>query len=428
MSSVKGKICDSGENYGIHAEAMKAGAHNQRSAKVVHLVPAVGRHSFGIGALAVDLMRYQNAEGLAASIWCIDTLEEVAWVNQSLGLSTNWIRRFEPCRYGFAGYAPRMEREVRRVCDDDRPKVVHLHGIWTGLSRVALKWHERRSTPVVVAAQGALEPWALRKSHWKKKLALVGYESKNLHGASCLQACGEQEIASFREFGLRNPIALIPNGVAESWMKDPGDPTAFRRRHSIPDGTRIMLFVSRITPKKGLPMAIEALHGLRYQFQGWQFVIAGINEFEHQHEIQELTRRLGLEDIIRFIGPVHGDDKRNAFAAAELFLLPTYSEGNPLVVLEALGARVPVITTKGAPWRDLIRYGCGWWTDISTEAIGTALADALGMPASELAALGHRGFDLVNREYNWSEIARKTIRLYDWLAGEASQPEFVNVI
>jgi glycosyltransferase involved in cell wall biosynthesis len=407
---------------------MKLGSHSQSAGKVVHLVPGVGRQWFGLGAVAVDLMRYQNAEGMNASIWCVDTADEIARVNQSLGLSAAWIRRFEPCRYGFVGYSPRMEREVRCVRSDDRPMVVHLHGIWTGLSRVALKWRERLRTPVVVAAHGALEPWALQRSHWKKKLALAGYESSNLHGASCLQASGEQEICSYREFGLRNPIALIPNGVAESWTKVHGDPAAFRRRHGIPDGTRIMLFVSRITPKKGLPMAIEALHELRRQFQGWLFVIAGIDEFQHQQEVEALTRRLGLVDMIRLIGPVYGDDKRNAFAAAELFLLPTLSEGNPLVVLDALGAGVPVITTKGAPWRDLVRYGCGWWTDISTEAIGRALGDALIMPAAELATLGRRGIDLVIRDYTWSEIARKTIRLYKWLADGGAQPDFVNVI
>jgi glycosyltransferase involved in cell wall biosynthesis len=396
--------------------------------RALHIVAKVGRRSFGLGSLAIDMVRYQNTEGLPASIWCVDSAEEVAWATKSFGLSPVCIRRFEAPRYGFLGYSPQMEREVQHVPDSERPKVVHQHSIWSGLSRVTLQWRQRYRTPIVLAAQGALEPWCLRKSRWKKRLALVGYESANLDGASCLQACGEHEVGSYRDFGLRNPIALIPNGISESWLNSPVDPKAFRRNHGIPEGVRIALFVSRITPKKGLPMAIKALYGLRRQFQGWLFVIAGIDEFGHQREVEELTQRLGMKTSVRFIGPVHGEDKRNAFAAAELFLLPTHSEGNPMVVLEALGASVPVITTKGAPWRDLVRYECGWWTDVSVESIGEALADALVKPAADLAFLGQRGCDLVRRDYNWSEIARKTIHLYDWLGGQGARPEFVHVV
>jgi glycosyltransferase involved in cell wall biosynthesis len=128
------------------------------------------------------------------------------------------------------------------------------------------------------------------------------------------------------------------------------------------------------------------------------------------------------------VGPLHGQDKRDAFAAADLFVLPTHSEGSPMVVLEALGAGVPVLTTKGAPWADLVRHGCGWWTDISAGGIHDALRDALALSGTAWAAAGQRGRYLVAQKYSWAEIASKTIRLYGWLEGRVPTPDFVHFL
>jgi glycosyltransferase involved in cell wall biosynthesis len=265
----------------------------------------------------------------------------------------------------------------------------------------------------------------LKKSAWKKKLAAWAFESKNLREAACLHACGENEVGDYRGFSLRNPIALLPNAISEEWVGSVGDGTRFRARYNIPEQARMMLYLSRITPKKGLPMLLEAMATLRKQSEPWVLAIAGTEEFGHQAELKEQTRALDLGKQVIFAGPQHGQDKRDAYAAADLFVLPTHSEGSPIVVLEALGAGIPVLTTKGAPWADLERYRCGWWSEISTDGIYEALREASGLTTSALAEAGARGKALVRSKYNWNEIASKTIRLYDWLAGRCAQPEFV---
>jgi glycosyltransferase involved in cell wall biosynthesis len=150
-----------------------------------------------------------------------------------------------------------------------------------------------------------------------------------------------------------------------------------------------------------------------------------MDEFGHQAELTKQIRALDLAKQVVFAGPQHGQEKRDAYAAADLFVLPTYSEGNPMVVLEALGAGIPVLTTKGAPWADLECYRCGWCCEISSAGIHGSLKEASGMTRNQLEDAGERGKALVRSKYNWSEIASKTIRLYDWLAGRCAQPEFV---
>jgi glycosyltransferase involved in cell wall biosynthesis len=249
----------------------------------------------------------------------------------------------------------------------------------------------------------------------------------NLRLAACLHACGENEIRDYREYSLTNPIALIPNGISKAWLDAAIDPQSFRIKYGLPIGVRILLYVSRVTPKKGLALLLDALCEMKQLFSNWLFVIAGPDEFGYQMELHTLVKSLGIDASVRFIGPIHGADKRNAFSAADLFVLPSYSEGNPLSILEALGAGVPVVTTVGTPWSDLVSFQCGWWTDISTAGLADAMSVALGKSKGELAVMGARGRVLVSRNYDWTEISRKTICLYDWLTYGGTRPEFVHL-
>jgi glycosyltransferase involved in cell wall biosynthesis len=303
--------------------------------------------------------------------------------------------------------------------------VVHQHALWTGLSRVTSLLRERHGVPSVVTAHGALERWALLKSRWKKKIALALYEKNNLHYSSCLHACSDQEKEGFREYGLTNPIAVIPNGISNDWLQSTGDKVAFRTAFNIDPDKRILLYLSRIAPIKGIPLLIEALAIIRDKLSDWILILAGADESGHLREIQTLVVTYQLEKHVIFTGLLKDQLKRDAYAAAELFVLPTKREAAPVVVLEALGAGVPVITTKGAPWENLISHQCGWWADVDCSAIAEALESAMSCAPDELQRMGRRGKELVADKYMWENSARMTIELYGWLTGNRERPDFV---
>ena len=277
----------------------------------------------------------------------------------------------------------------------------------------------------MIAPHGSLDAWALRRSIWKKRLALIIYERKNLHYASCLHALSPREEEGFRTYGLRNPIAIIPNGIADDWLDSNGDAHAFRRRFGLSNETRLLFFLGRITPIKNLPMLVRAMSALKSDLASWRLIIAGVNEFGHQPEVEALVKQLGLGAYVKFIGPLYGQDKRDAFAAADLFVLPSHSEGAPVAILEALGAGIPVLTTQAAPWRELITRRCGWWTKISEPAIRQALHEAIYTPREELRRMGQRGKALIVEKYTLSKVAEQTISLYNWLLGKGERPTFV---
>ena len=159
---------------------------------------------------------------------------------------------------------------------------------------------------------------------------------------------------------MKNPIALIDNGVSSKSINDSGVAERFLEQYNLPKNRSILLFLSRITPKKGLPIALQAIHQMRDKLTNWIFVIAGTDEFNHQREIESLVKVLGLGAMIRLVGPLYDQNKLDAFAAADVFILPSYSEGAPMVILDSLAAGVPVLTTKATPWESLIKYQCGW--------------------------------------------------------------------
>jgi glycosyltransferase involved in cell wall biosynthesis len=392
--------------------------------EVLHIVGKVGKSSFGLGEVALNLALHQIKYHCRSRIWCLQSTLPDAHAS---GLGPDGVKNFRAFGPKPLFYTPQMESAARYGASETGPMVVHQHGIWTALSRVTTVWRKKHKLPAVVAAHGALQPWALRKSHWKKALASFAYEWDNLNQASCLHACGDTEIEDYRGYSLKNPIALLPNGISSDWSREFTDAESFRRRHSIPADTRILLYLSRITPKKGLGMLLKPLHELRNAFKDWVFVIAGSDEFNYLIELKTEIEKLSLSGKVRFIGPIYGVEKRSAYASADLFVLPTHSEGNPIVVLEALGAGVPVLTTKGTPWSDLTRHDCGWWTDISAESLGDALNQALSKSNADLREMGCRGRALVQQKYEWSIIANKTIRLYDWLIKGGTHPDFVHL-
>lgn len=390
---------------------------------VLHLAVELGKTSFGIGSAVLGLVVSQRALGLDVGVWSNNEPRELLELQRSLDGNGRVIRSFRALGPSRLGFSPALFRALlAHRCEFD---VVHQHNLWTGHTLAANFWQRSTRRPTVVAPHGALESQALQRSSWKKCIALSLYQRENLQNASCLHALSKKEAMALRQFGLHNPIAVIPNGVPVAWLDSKGDPEAFRRRHGMHSDERIILYLGRITPIKGLPLLLHALGRLKDKLANWKLVIVGADEFGHKKEVQSLSAALGLDPYILWAGPLYGQRKRDAFASADLFVLPSLSEGAPMTVLEALGAGVPVLATQGSPWQELLTYNCGWWTDVSVEGIAGALEVALQSSGDTLQQMGGRGRDLVRRSYTWSSAAQKTQALYNWLVSGHDKPDFV---
>ncbi|MFO7633006.1 MAG: glycosyltransferase [Caldilinea sp.] len=301
--------------------------------------------------------------------------------------------------------------------------LVHDHGIW-GLTNIASAHAARRAgVPYVLHTHGMLEPWALQFKARKKQLAWAAYQRRIVTASSALIATSDQERDSVKRLFPRHPVAVIPNGVPF--------PEAVPNRAIRPETDRAnLLFMSRVHPVKNLLGLVQAWGKVcsAPSRTRWTLQIAGPDELDHTREVMALVHSLGLESRVEFLGPVGENDKDRLLEAADLFVLPSFSENFGIVVAEALAYGLPVIASSGGPWAGLVDHRCGWWTDPTPDMLGKALAEAVDLRNAERHSMGLRGRDYAQAAFSWDGIGLSTMQLYEWVMERSSvAPSFVYV-
>lgn len=296
-------------------------------------------------------------------------------------------------------------------------EIFHGHGLWQMPVKQMVAYAIKHRIPYIITPRGMLEPWSLSQGALKKKVALKLYQYKDLSQAACIHATAQMEADQIRKLGLKNPIAVISNGIN---MEEFPDYEKQRNRK------RKVLFLSRIHHKKGIELLIQAWKELdKSIINNWEVEIVGNGESEYINSLKKLIKQFSLEKSIKISKPVFGEAKIKKYQSADVFVLPTYSENFGIVVAEALALKVPVITTKGTPWEDLETYNCGQWIDIGKDPLKQSLRHMLSKSAKELSELGENGRTLIKNKYSMTSVATQMTHLYQWILNKADKPDFV---
>ncbi len=294
-------------------------------------------------------------------------------------------------------------------------EIIHDHSLWRRYHLGVALAARQTGRPLVLSPRGSMLPWCLQHKRLKKRLGMLAYQKRLLEQVAMFHVTSDEEAESVRAAGLRQPMTLIPNGTVLPDLDAPGTNNGHEGL-----GDRTALFLSRIHPKKGLLMLIEAWSNLRPE--GWKLRIVGPGEPNHRNEIAAAIEREHLSDVVTMEDAVDHHEKWQRYRSADLFILPTHSENFGIVIGEALASGTPVLTTRGAPWAELESRQCGWWTDISVAALADALKEATTLPTEELRLMGERGRRLIEERYSWQTIGRDMLASYAWLLGKHELP------
>lgn len=301
---------------------------------------------------------------------------------------------------------------------------VHIHGLWEQSTAIAARTARKLDVPYVISAHGMLEPWALANKRLKKMIYAALVERKNVERAACLHALTRAEAQHYIRFGATAPIVVIPNGVDIPKVKDA---TLFTRKFSQVEGKRIVLFMARLHVKKGVEMLLDAWSAVAKEDPDALLVVAGPDSDGMRERLESFCAERSMSDRVLFTGMLSGAMKWSALAAAECFVLPSFSEGLSVAVLEAMGMGVPVLVTEPCNMPEVEEYRTGWQIKPNVHALTKALNHVLANPPSNNALTGRLGARLVSTRYAWSTVATQMQDVYRWVQG-GPMPPSVDVI
>lgn len=389
--------------------------NNRKILFVVAGLPARGGgFSETVPALATALQQ-AGAEVTIATVAGQETLSEATLRAEAAGVR---VLRFRPSFPKFLYFSWQMLSRLGaavRAAD-----AVFIHGHWTFPVWCAGIYALRNKKPLILRPAGSLNPIQLAHSKWRKKLAGV-IDFALLRRADAIQVSSEAE----RDWTLRirgmkpraDRVYIVRNGV-----DIPPVEKSLQPAH--PGNSRLLLYIGRIHPMKGLDLLLDAFAAAQRDNKGTlRLAICGPDENGARALLEKQATEAGLADAVSFPEPRYGKAKWELIASADCVVLPSRSENFGMTAAEGLAGGKPVICTKGAPWA-VLEPGLGtprmgWWCDTSADGLHQAINALCACSGEELAEIGRHGREYALRELSWKATGETVLREISARTGQA---------
>ncbi|MBF6606041.1 MAG: glycosyltransferase [Chloroflexi bacterium] len=289
--------------------------------------------------------------------------------------------------------------------------VVHIHALYRFHDVVAAAVARHRSVPYVVQPHGSLDPWHRARRRHAKDVYHALIEDRVIRGAAVVLCTSEREAKAIRDLGYKVPARIIPVGIDVDDLRAPAHAGALPCAR-IDRGTRVVTFLGRIAPKKGLPLLIDAFAQTAATFPTAHLVIAGPDDEGIGRQLGALIAHSGLGDRISFVGTISGAAKRALLQRSDVFVLPSADESFGVAVAEAMAVGCPVVVSPHVAIEDIVRSsGAGMVVERNPAAIAKAVATILADPAAA-SVMGEAGRKTVDERFAWPMIAARMETMY----------------
>lgn len=324
------------------------------------------------------------------------------------GLHIHTYRYALAKKHAFAFNSMRTIKAFAEKCD-----VVHANGIMTHPVHQAALAARRLGRPYVVSLRNGLDPWLLQFRKFRKLIAFHLYVKRDVGAASAVHLTSELELQGARNFGVHGPFTVVPNGLASEAAADEPNPALADAAWPVLKGRKVVLFLSRLSPQKGLDMLIGAWDRITDQHPEAMLVIAGPDYEGYERNVRQWVSTRKSPSSVLLTGLVVGELKWSLYARASFFVLPSYTENFGNVVTEALAAGTPVIASQATPWSVLRERDLGAWIPVDADVLSHAMLEFLDKPDDVLKAMGSRGREYVATELTWRMAGQKMKLIYE---------------
>ena len=376
---------------------------------VLHVTPSMSPTWGGPTVAVSELTSELSRQGVSCEI--VTTRGYRVGINQipSPGVPVYSFDTGFPARIwtAYSGELPRFLNDKAASFD-----LIHIHEVWHYPGYVAFRAASKHKLPCILTIRGELSEWGLRQKALKKRIYRLVLLDRMLQNVSMLHALTRAEKEQIVKLGYETPVIVAPNGIKPALFEALPDPVGFVQRFPVLKGKRVILFLGRLHPKKGLDILARSFAAISRRYEDAVLLVVGPNKYGTQEKMESI---LSTEDLLGrtvFTGLLTGEDKLAALSCADLFVLPSHSEGFANAVLEAMAARLPVVITKGCEFPEVSEYGAGF----IVEADEAPIAEAISLLLSDTALqnhMGQQGRKLVTEHYTWRIITATMIDLYN---------------
>jgi glycosyltransferase involved in cell wall biosynthesis len=360
------------------------------------VVAGLWENTGGPAEVIPNLCRAQSAAGASVTLCLVDGNN--AGKVMELVDSDVEVKLF-PALDNLLRFSPKM---ARYLISQKNVDIIHNHGHWLWPNWIAAYASFRLKVSLITTPHGTLVPGMLRVSKLKKMLAWMIFDKKIIHQASVIHALSEAEKDGMRRKLGKNikKVKVVPNGV--------NIPEPNLNRYS--NQKRTLLFLSRVAPIKGVVELLNAWINTCEKFPNWKLKVVGPIDDTIKDVVEYLAKKSAS---IELCGPVYDSNRWDVYSEASAFILPTFGEGLPTVLLEAAAHRLPIITTHESNFKELIdKKGC-IVTRPEEKEIEMSLLVLMNLESSELEKIGNRAYCLIKENYLWEIVALKWLSIYE---------------
>ena len=297
--------------------------------------------------------------------------------------------------------------------------VLHLHVPWDPVNLLWTRAARQSGIPYIMSVHGMLDDWSMTQRPWKKRAYLALGGRRVLEGAAVVHCTAQAELEQAGQWFPRGKGVVLPLVLdLDPYHELPSGELAQRTfAAALGDGSEpVLLFLSRLHPKKGLDVLVDAAAMLRDRGRAFRLVIAGPDRNGHEHEVRARIKALSLDDRATLVGLVGGELKTSLFCRADLFVLPTHQENYGLVLPEAMACGTPVITTRGVDiWQELEAAGATVVERRDARSVADACEGLLADPARR-EAVSRQGRAWVMQSLDPQRVVADYEQLYERIA------------
>lgn len=382
---------------------------------IVHFIREIRAEEGGVVKAVVDLSQAMAARGHRVLVATADASDVPAhWRDASSGVPK--VLEFNTLLHGGRLAPQDLHRFEEAVAGFH---VGHLHTPWEMANTQLAKVLKFRAIPYIVSVHGMLDDYCMQQKTLKKRIFLKLLGRKLFQSAAVIHYTAEGERLQAQKWVPKSVPYFVQALAVDvtSYLNLPG-PEEARQTFAIQESSAPkVLYLSRLHPKKGLELLLQATAQRIRAGKVHELLIAGPGEESYTNKLKALCEELGIQRYTKFLGMVKGRLKVSLYQAADVFVLPTHQENFGLVLVEALACGTPVVTTRGTDiWPELQSAGAQI-VDSSPAGIAAAIAEVVSRPAAN-CELGQKGRQYVLDWLAPDQVALGYERMYSQACGQ----------